>query len=105
MVDEGDGTYLRAGSPEATWLERVLVDPEIAVTRNGEESVYRAILRDDDETRARVNASMSEKYGFADRIWAAVSDHEKTLPILPVPSTSAETASAARAAARAEAAP
>ncbi len=75
------GTYLRAGSPDVGWLERLRAHPEITVERGGEVSSFRAVPDDGDAIREQVNQAMSEKYGFADRLWGRFSDRGHAIPI------------------------
>lgn len=89
IVDLPSGLYLRAGSPDAAWLERVRDDPEIVVTRGEQEGVYRAVVEDEQTIRAKVNAAMSAKYGFADRLWGRFAAHDTAVPIRLVPSGAA----------------
>jgi len=85
IVDLDAASYLRAGSSDAAWLQRLQADPEIVLVRRGEESRHRAVPEDDDDTRRLVNAAMADKYGRADRIWARLSDLGRTIPIRLAP--------------------
>jgi hypothetical protein len=89
IVDLPAGPYLRASSPEARWLERLRGEPEVVVTRRGQQVAYRAIPESDHEIRELVNAAMREKYGVNDRFWAQLSDTERMVPIRLLPSASA----------------
>jgi hypothetical protein len=89
IVDLPAGPFLRASSPDAQWLARVRAEPEVVVTRRGQQVAYRAIPEADGEIRQHVNAAMREKYGVNDRFWSRVSDTERMVPIRLLPSASA----------------
>ncbi len=93
IVDLDEGPYLRSGSPGSAWLARVRVHPEITLHRGDRDARFRALPEDDASIRDRVNLAMSEKYGFADRLWAGVSDRVRSVPIRLVPSGAAMTRS------------
>jgi hypothetical protein len=72
VVDDAGFAWLRTGDQKAAWLLRLRADPEIAVTRGGARTEYRAVPVDDPATRDRVNALTLEKYGLAEQILRAV---------------------------------
>ena len=80
IVDLDGGSYLRAGSPDAAWLARVRAHPEITVHRGDRDAKYRAVCDEGASIRGRVNLAMSEKYGFADWLWALLSDRVARCP-------------------------
>lgn len=86
IVDLPEGSYLRSGSRETSWLERIRSRPEIVLTREEQEVAYRAIPRGDETTRRQVNDAMRAKYGFADQIWERLGDHAAAVPIRLEPS-------------------
>ena len=81
IVDLPSGSYLRASSGDARWLLRLRERPLVTVLRAGHETRFRALPAPDAETRRRVNAAMSEKYGFADDFWGRFSDFADAVPI------------------------
>jgi hypothetical protein len=87
IVDLPSGLWLRAGAPDARWLERIRANPELIVERGDQESRYRAVPEPTPERQQEVNRAMAEKYGAADRVWARIFDHRLTVPVqlLPVP--------------------
>lgn len=93
IVDLDESSYLRSGSPDAVWLARLRADPEIELQREGRDARYRAVPEEDAATLDRVNVAMSEKYGFADRLWGRISDRSDAVAIRLVPSGSAKTTS------------
>ena len=89
IVDLAEGPYLRAGSPEVAWLARIRAQPEITLHRGDLAVNFRAACEEDASIRGRVNLAMSEKYGFADRLWGRVSDRGQAVPVRLVPSGAA----------------
>ena len=79
VVDLHEEPWLRAGDPEATWLQRLRRDPEVFLVRDGERKVYRAEI--DERSTERVNEAMREKYGRADQIVSVVQDHAQSVAI------------------------
>jgi len=73
--------YLRAGSSEAHWLERVRLQPEVDIEIRGGVRRFRAALQDDRSVRERLNRAMAHKYGLADGIWGLVSNRSQSVPI------------------------
>ena len=92
-VVQGDGlpdasagvVFLRAGSPEASWLERLRARPQVALERGEERRAYLAVPEDDAALRERVNRAMASKYGVSDRLIALVFDRGRSVPIRLVP--------------------
>ncbi len=72
VVDLHDEPWLRAGDPEATWLQRLKVDPDVFLNRDGERKPYRAEVSEGDAWR--VDEAMREKYAWADWIVSWVHD-------------------------------
>lgn len=79
VVDLHEEPWLRAGDPEAAWLQRLRREREVFVVRDGERRPYRA--RVDEESAERVNAAMREKYGRADQIVALLHDPAQVVAI------------------------
>ena len=70
IVDIEDGTYLRAGTAESAWLERVLARPQVTLERGGERREVRLVVAA--AMTATVNAHMAYKYGVADMVVGAL---------------------------------
>lgn len=66
VVDDGGRQWVRAGSPKASWYERIVVKPEVELVRKGETGRYTAVPVEG--SRERINALMAERYGWADRL-------------------------------------
>ena len=70
IVDIEDETYLRAGTAESAWLERVLARPRVTVERGGERREVRLVVAT--AMTGNVNAHMAYKYGVADMVVGAM---------------------------------
>lgn len=92
IVEIGSDLYLRAGSPEAKWLERIRARPEVELTRNGVTQKVRATPVEDAALRSAVSWAMREKYGLIDAVLVRIIDHSKSVPILLEPLSSEEPA-------------
>jgi hypothetical protein len=92
-VVEGDGlpgggegvVFLRAGSPDASWLARLRARPDVALERGETRLAYRALPEEDAALRERVNRAMAAKYGVSDRLINVVFDRGRSVPIRLVP--------------------
>lgn len=71
IADLPDGSYLRAGSANVKWLARLSSGAAASLERDGENVLIETFVIDDSKTLAAVHQAMAEKYGFADRMWAA----------------------------------
>ena len=81
IVELPSGTFLRAGSPDAAWLERLQAQPEVTLERDGAIARFRAVPENTGSIREKVNEAMSAKYGFADRLWGQLADRSLAVPI------------------------
>jgi len=85
-IVELDGrTYLRAGSPDASWLKRLRTRPLVELTRGGVTRTVRATPIDDAAVRIAVSWAMREKYGLVDAVLVRIIDHSQAVPILVEP--------------------
>ena len=92
-VVEIDGeTYLRAGSHEARWLERIRARPQVEITRNGVTQKVRATPSEDAALRNAVSWAMRDKYGFIDAVLVRIIDHSRAVSILLEPIAPVESA-------------
>lgn len=81
-VVELDGErYLRAARRGSRWLARLRRVPRVTLEHDGEETMVRAYLEEDEGVRRRVNAAMAEKYGLADRLSCALCDCSRSVPV------------------------
>jgi hypothetical protein len=81
VIDDGGIPYVRAGSANAQWYQRLRARPHVLLQRNGTVHPYVAIPVIDDETRARVNRAMALKYGLADEILGRLVPVGGSVPI------------------------
>ena len=82
-IVEIDGeAYLRAGSPEANWLERIRARSVVELARDGVVQRVRATPIDDAALRNAVSWAMREKYGLIDAVLVRIIDHSEAVPIL-----------------------
>ena len=70
IVEDGTGTWIEHGSPDAAWIARLAHDPVITVARNGTSRQYRASA--DRGSHALYHRLRRDRYGFADRLVAMV---------------------------------
>ena len=79
IVDAYDDSWLRAGDPEAAWVQRLRETPNVVVTRDGERRGYLAVIVPD--FASRINAVMREKYGWADQLIATLHDPDEVVAV------------------------
>jgi hypothetical protein len=79
IVDIHGDSWLRAGDPNAAWLQRIEINPEILLFRDDEILPVSAELVD--EYGAAINEAMREKYGLADRLVSLLHDDDEVVPI------------------------
>jgi len=79
IVDIEDGTYVRAGTAESAWFERVLARPQVILERAGERREVRLVVAE--AMTATVNANMAYKYGVADMVVGAFIPRDNALAL------------------------
>ncbi len=79
VVDEGGHAYIRAGDPRSSWLLNIQKNPAVEVERGGKSAAFTAVP--DVASRDRINAALLAKYGWADRVIAALFGREDATPI------------------------
>jgi hypothetical protein len=87
IVDVDGRLYLRADLPGAGWLDRLRANPEAELRRDGTRERVRAVPVDDPALRDAVGRAMAAKYGLVDRLFGAIRDEDRAVPVLlePVP--------------------
>ena len=74
--------WVRAHSPNAEWLARLIAVPRVEIEREDTNLVFLAEpFVVDAELRERVNDAMLEKYGAADQMTAWLADPSRSVPI------------------------
>jgi hypothetical protein len=95
IVEIDGATYLRAGSPDAAWLQRLRAFPEVELTRAGVTRKVHATPVEDAALKNAVSWAMREKYGFIDAVLIRIIDHSDAVPILVEPIAAAAAAESA----------
>lgn len=88
IVEDRGKQYLRAGSIESAWYQRLRDNPEVRLQRGGQEGTYRAFP--DPQQTGPVNLLMARDYGYADKLIALFRDDALSMavrlePIDPTP--------------------
>jgi len=84
VVDDGGAIWVRAGNPNAEWLERLQAKPEVKLLRDGEWRDYRATPVPGGAER--INDLMAEKYGWAESVISLIHDSNAVIPVRLDPS-------------------
>jgi hypothetical protein len=79
VVDDGGKQWLRAGSPQSSWLLDIQRSPIVQVEREGQQALYTAVPQP--ELRDRLNPLFAEKYGWADAYIGALFGRDDATPI------------------------
>ena len=66
VVEDRPYYWIRAEKPTRSWLPAVRENPEVTLTRRGQRLDFRAVVHEDPESVAFVDARFREKYGVAD---------------------------------------
>ncbi len=78
-VDTDGDAWLRSGSPESGWFQRMQQNPNVSVVRN--EGTFKAIVYPDVAQREAINALMQEKYGWADTYIGFLFGRDDVIPL------------------------
>jgi len=81
IVDDAGTSWLRAGSPEAGWYQRLKENPQVEVERGGAVYTYEAFPIEGGPPVDHVNAFMLQKYGWADQLIGLVADRSDSVAI------------------------
>jgi hypothetical protein len=86
IVDDADGTWLRAGHHGSSWFRDLEARPDVELERGGETLAVRAVPSRDPADRARINALTATKYGWAESFYGMVSSRDDAaIPIRLIP--------------------
>jgi len=86
-IVEVDGrSYVRAATPQASWVGRVLGGP-VRLQRGDTTRLVRAVPVQDANTRRAVDAAMRRKYGALDWAYGVLHGGEASLPVRLEPIT------------------
>lgn len=64
VVEDDGALWLRAGSANSGWLQRLLAAPEVTLERDGQRGAY--VAREEAQQIPRINELMAAKYGWRD---------------------------------------
>jgi len=80
VVDHAGQQWLRSGSTESGWYQRLTAEPHVRVERDGATGDY--IAAPTPEERQAINAAMRAKYGWRDTLisWM-VGGRDSAIPI------------------------
>lgn len=80
IVDDAEGRAWLHGGPDAGWMGRIAVDPDVEIERAGATRRYRAVPVPG--PHVEIDRLLREKYGVADR-WVrfVAPDNERTAPV------------------------
>jgi len=81
IVDDRGVSWLRSGSPEAGWYQRLRENPDIQIERGAELYEYRAFSVESGPTVDHVNALMFQKYGWAEDYIGMFIDRSRSVAI------------------------
>ncbi len=79
VIDHGHEVWIRSLDPTSAWLDRLVGQPEVQLQRGGGLIAYRATPLTN--RRARINALMAERYGWAEWILSRIEDRDDVVPV------------------------
>jgi hypothetical protein len=82
VVDARPFVWIRAESPDRSWLEPRRQNPDVVLWRGGRRIAYHAVFFDDapEDARYQVDALFREKYGAVDLLRSLV----RRTPTIPI---------------------
>lgn len=85
IVEDDGSQWLRAGSTDSAWYQRLEQHPTIVLERGGDKHRYEAIPMP--HRTERINQRMAEEYGAADRLIAFFMDRDQAMAVRldPIP--------------------
>ena len=79
VVDHGHQVWVRSLDPTSPWLDRLIRRPDVQLRRGESIADYRATPFAN--RRARINALMAERYGWAEWILSRIEDRDEAIPV------------------------
>jgi len=79
VIEHGHEIWVRSLDPTSPWLDRLISDPEVKLQRAGALTAYYATPLLD--RRARVNALMAERYGWAEWFLSKIEGRDAAVPV------------------------
>jgi len=83
IVDNDGSAWLRAGAGESGWYARILQQPRVTLTRNGQSAAFMAIPAP--EATATVTNLMQQKYGWGEKLISSTLDRSTSVAIRLTP--------------------
>ena len=80
-VDYGGTPWLRAGSRNRAWLERVSASTEVRMERDGRLAEYTAKVIPILATSTQIDRLMLAKYGWTDAVFRWLEGSPRTIPV------------------------
>ena len=81
IVDDRGVSWLRSGSPDAGWYQRVRANPDVQIERGAELLEFPAFPIEGGPPVDRVNRLMFEKYGWAEDYIGLFIDRSRSVAI------------------------
>lgn len=81
IVDDRGLSWLRSGSPDAGWYQRLRENPAIQIERDGQTYDYTAFPVEGGPSVEHVNTLMFQKYGWADAYIGLLFDRSDSVAI------------------------
>ena len=79
VIEYGHETWVRSLDPTSPWLDRLISHPEVKLQRAGALTAYHATPLT--HRRARVNALMAERYGWAEWFLSKIEGRDAAVPV------------------------
>ncbi len=79
VIEHGHEIWVRSLDPTSPWLDRLISHPEVKLQRAGALITYHATPLTD--RRARVNALMAERYGWAEWFLSKIEGRGAAVPV------------------------
>jgi hypothetical protein len=81
-VAEADGAlWPEAATAERPWYRDVQLDPLVTLSRDGRDTVYRAVPEPGDEGHRRIRARLRERYGWRDAFVGLLQDTSASIAV------------------------
>ena len=81
IVDDADGSWLRAGHDGLPWFLDLEARPDVSIERGGETLAVRAVPSRDPADHARISALTAAKYGWRESLYVMVGGGKIAIPI------------------------
>jgi len=81
IVDDRGVSWLRSGSPDAGWYQRLRANPEIQIERGTDLYEYQAFPVESGPSVDHVNMLMFQKYGWAEAYIGLFIDRSRSVAI------------------------